>query len=34
MDIKHGHLVATVFHDTDTIKRYEEFNIRVQNLFE
>jgi len=34
MDIKHGKLVSTVFHDADTIKRHEEFNIRVQNLFE
>ncbi len=29
MDIKHGHLVSTVFHDADTVKRHEEFNIRV-----
>lgn len=34
MDIKHGHLVSTVFHDAETVKRHEEFNIRVQNLFE
>jgi hypothetical protein len=34
MDIKHGHLVSTVFHDADTVKRHEEFNIRVQSLFE
>ena len=34
MDIKHGHLVSTVFHDADTVKRHEEFNMRVQSLFE
>jgi hypothetical protein len=34
MDIKHGHLVSTVFHDAETVKRHEEFNIRVQSLFE
>ncbi len=34
MDIKHGRLVSTVFHDADTIKRHEEFNIRVFSLFE
>jgi hypothetical protein len=34
MDIKHGHLVSTVFHDADTVKRHEEFNIRVQSLLE
>jgi hypothetical protein len=34
MDIKQGKLVSTVFHDAETIKRHEEFNIRVQNLFE
>jgi len=34
MDIKHGKLVSTVFHDAETVKRHEEFNIRVTNLFE
>ena len=34
MYIKHGHLVSTVFHDAETVKRHEEFNIRVQSLFE
>jgi hypothetical protein len=34
MDIKHGELVSTVFHDADTVKRHEEFNIRVQALLE
>ncbi len=34
MDIKNGHLVSTVFHDAETVKRHEEFNIRVQSLFE
>ena len=34
MDIKHGHLTSSVFHDAETIKRHEEFNIRVFNLFE
>ena len=29
MDIKQGKLVSTVFHDAETIKRHEEFNIRV-----
>jgi hypothetical protein len=34
MDIKHGHLSSAVFHDADTIKRHEDFNIRVYNLFD
>ena len=34
MDIKHGHLASSIYHDSDTIKRHEEFNIRVFNLFE
>lgn len=34
MDIKHGKLVDTVFHDAETVARHEEFNIRIQNLFE
>jgi hypothetical protein len=29
LDIKHGKLVSTVFHDESTIKRHEEFNIKV-----
>lgn len=34
MDIKHGHLSSQIFHDSDSIKRHEEFNIRVFNLFQ
>lgn len=34
MDIKHGHLSKNIFHDADTVKRHEDFNIRVYNLFE
>ena len=34
MDIKHGHLSTQIFHDADSIKRHEEFNIRIFNLFE
>lgn len=34
MDIKHGHLSDKIFHDADSIKRHEEFNIRIYNLFE
>ena len=34
MDIKHGHLTSSVFHDADSLKRHEDFNIRVFNLFE
>ena len=34
MDIKHGHLSTSVFHDAESVKRHEEFNIRVFNLFD
>lgn len=34
MDIKHGHLSSQIFHDSDSIKRHEEFNQRVFNLFQ
>ena len=33
MDIRHGPLASSVFHDADTTKRHEDFNIRVYNLF-
>ena len=34
MDIKHGKLATSVFHDAETVKRHEEFNIRVFNLLQ
>jgi hypothetical protein len=34
MDIKNGKLVETIFHDQETIAKHEEFNLRVQGLFE
>lgn len=34
MDIKRGHLASAVFHDAETVKRHEDFNIRVYNLFD
>ena len=34
MDIKHGKLSTLIYHDSDIIKRHEEFNIRVYNLLE
>ena len=34
MDIKNGHLATSVFHDAASVKKHEEFNIRVYNLFE
>ena len=34
MDIKHGKLATSVFHDSETVKRFEDFNIHVLNLFE
>jgi len=34
MDIKHGQLVSTVFHDADTLKRHEEFNLKVISMLE
>ena len=34
MDIKNGHLASSIFHDPETVKRHEDFNIRVYNLFD
>jgi len=34
MDIQKGELSSQIFHDADSIKRHEEFNIRIYNLFE
>ena len=34
MDIEHGHLNSKVFHDEDSIKRHEEFNMNVITLLE
>lgn len=34
MDIKHGQLATSVFHDAETVKRHEDFNIRVFNLLQ
>ena len=34
MDIKQGELVKTVSHDADTIKRHNQFNLRLVSLFE
>ena len=34
MDIEHGKLTSSVFHDEESIKRHEEFNMNVINLFE
>lgn len=34
MDIREGKLVETVFHDVETVKKHEEFNVRVQVLLE
>jgi len=34
LDIKHGSLVSTVYHDANTIKRHDDFNVYAVNLFE
>ena len=34
MDVKHGSLVSSVYQDNDTVNRFENFIIRVQNLFD
>ena len=34
LDIKHGSLVSTVYHDQETVRRHQDFNMRATNLFE
>ena len=34
MDVKHGSLVSSIYHDADLTRRFEEFIIGVQNLLE
>lgn len=33
MDIKQGHLVSTVFHDEETVKRHTLFNMAIEEAF-
>lgn len=33
MDVKHGHLAIHIYQDGEVVKRHEDFNIRVLNLF-
>ena len=34
MDVKHGALNVSIYKDAELVKRFEDFIIRVQNLFE
>ena len=34
LDIKHGHLVSTVYHDSETVRNHADFNMRANGLFE
>ena len=33
LDIKHGSLVSTVFHNMETVRRHQDFNLRCSELF-